>query len=100
MSLSKLGLPGARCGIIIANEELITAITNVNGIISLAPGGIGPAMALEMLKRDDLMRLSQEIIRSFIINEYLKLLILFVAIYLKSVALSINRKGYFLVALV
>ena len=65
MSLSKLGLPGARCGIIIANEELITAITNVNGIISLAPGGIGPAMALEMLKRDDLMRLSQEIIRSF-----------------------------------
>ncbi|WP_164088299.1 aminotransferase class I/II-fold pyridoxal phosphate-dependent enzyme, partial [Stenotrophomonas maltophilia] len=35
MSLSKLGLPGARCGIIIANEELITAITNVNGIISL-----------------------------------------------------------------
>ncbi len=65
MSISKLGLPGARCGIIIANEELITAITNVNGIISLAPGGIGPAMALEMLKRDDLMRLSQEIIRSF-----------------------------------
>lgn len=48
MSLSKLGLPGARCGII-ANEELISAITNVNGIISLAPGGIGPAMALEML---------------------------------------------------
>lgn len=37
----------------------------MNGIISLAPGGIGPAMALEMLKRDDLMRLSQEIIRSF-----------------------------------
>ena len=81
-------------------KRLITAITNVNGIISLALECIGPAMALEMLKRDDLMRLSQEIIRSFIINECLKLLILFVAIYLKSVALSINRKGYFLVALV
>ncbi|MBG2711850.1 valine--pyruvate transaminase [Proteus mirabilis] len=65
MSLSKLGLPGARCGIIIASEELISAITNVNGIISLAPGGIGPAMALEMLKRDDLMRLSQDVIGPF-----------------------------------
>lgn len=65
MSLSKLGLPGARCGIIIANEELISAITNVNSIISLAPGGIGPAMALEMLKRDDLMRLSQDVIGPF-----------------------------------
>ncbi len=51
MSLSKLGLPGTRCGIIIANEEIIEAVSNMNGIISLAPGGIGPALALEMLKR-------------------------------------------------
>lgn len=36
MSLSKLGLPGSRCGIIIANEKIITAITNMNGIISTA----------------------------------------------------------------
>lgn len=36
MSLSKLGLHGSRCGIIIANEKIITAITNMNGIISLA----------------------------------------------------------------
>lgn len=36
MSLSKLGLPGSRCGIIIANEKIITAITNMNGIISLS----------------------------------------------------------------
>lgn len=65
MSLSKLGLPGTRCGIIIANEEIISAVTHVNGIISLAPGAIGPAMALEMLKCDDLIRLSQEVIGPF-----------------------------------
>ena len=29
MSLSKLGLPGSRCGIIIANEKIITAISNM-----------------------------------------------------------------------
>ena len=65
MSLSKLGLPGSRCGIIIANEKIITAITNMNGIISLSPGGIGPAMMCEMIKRNDLLRLSNEVIKPF-----------------------------------
>ncbi len=65
MSLSKLGLPGSRCGIIIANEKIINAVSNMNGIISLAPGGVGPSMALEMIRRNDLLRLSQEIIRPF-----------------------------------
>ncbi len=65
MSLSKLGLPGSRCGIIIGNEKVISAISNMNGIISLAPGGIGPAMACEMIKRNDLLRLSQEVIKPF-----------------------------------
>ncbi|KNC10470.1 valine--pyruvate aminotransferase [Pantoea sp. RIT-PI-b] len=65
MSLSKLGLPGARCGIIVADESTITAIGNMNGIISLAPGSIGPAMANEMIGRGDLLRLSEEVIKPF-----------------------------------
>ncbi|MFB4341719.1 valine--pyruvate transaminase [Pantoea sp. CS_6] len=65
MSLSKLGLPGARCGIIIADESTITAIGNMNGIISLAPGSIGPAIASEMIQRGDLLRLSEEVIKPF-----------------------------------
>lgn len=65
MSLSKLGLPGSRCGIIIADEKVISAISNMNGIISLAPGSIGPAIATEMIKRGDLLRLSEEVIKPF-----------------------------------
>ncbi len=65
MSLSKLGLPGARCGIVIANEDVIAAVGNMNGIISLAPGGIGPALATEMIRRGDMMRLSHNVIRPF-----------------------------------
>ncbi|MEK6308377.1 MAG: valine--pyruvate transaminase [Pantoea dispersa] len=65
MSLSKLGLPGARCGIIVADESTISAIGNMNGIISLAPGSIGPAIATEMIVRGDLLRLSQEVIKPF-----------------------------------
>ena len=33
LSLSKLGLPGARTGIIVANEEIIQAYTNANTIV-------------------------------------------------------------------
>ncbi len=65
MSLSKLGLPGSRCGIIIANEKIISAISNMNGIVSLAPGGIGPAIACEMIKRKDMLRLSETVIKPF-----------------------------------
>lgn len=65
MSLSKLGLPGSRCGIIIADEKVISAVSNMNGIISLAPGGVGPAIANEMIQRGDLLRLSNEVIKPF-----------------------------------
>ena len=65
MSLSKLGLPGARCGIIVADESTIAAIGNMNGIISLAPGSIGPAIANEMIVRGDLLRLSEGVIKPF-----------------------------------
>ena len=47
------------------NPNIITAISNMNGIISLAPGGIGPAMMCEMIKRQDLLRLSETVIKPF-----------------------------------
>ncbi|MBU2897603.1 valine--pyruvate transaminase [Vibrio hepatarius] len=65
MSLSKLGLPGVRCGIVIANEEVTQALTNMNGIISLAPGSLGPALGHHMIKNNDLLTLSTEVIKPF-----------------------------------
>ncbi|HDY8071713.1 TPA: valine--pyruvate transaminase [Vibrio vulnificus] len=65
MSLSKLGLPGVRCGIVIANEAVTQALTNMNGIISLAPGGVGPALGHYMIEKKDLLHLSSEVIKPF-----------------------------------
>ncbi|WP_434566420.1 valine--pyruvate transaminase [Vibrio chagasii] len=65
MSLSKLGLPGVRCGIVIASEEVTQALTNMNGIISLAPSSVGPAIANHMIENGDLLRLSSEVIKPF-----------------------------------
>ncbi|GAJ73436.1 LOW QUALITY PROTEIN: valine-pyruvate aminotransferase [Vibrio sp. JCM 18904] len=64
MSLSKLGLPGVRCGIVIASEEITQALTNMNGIIS-APGSVGPALANHIIGKGDLLKLSSEVIKPF-----------------------------------
>ncbi len=65
MSLSKLGLPAARTGIVIASEELIEAIGRVNSVMSLAPGGVGPALVTELVRSGEILRLSREVIAPF-----------------------------------
>ena len=64
-SLSKIGLPAARTGIIVAREEIIDAIAKMNAIISLAPGHIGPFLLMNLLGNDEISRLSQDIIKPF-----------------------------------
>ncbi len=68
MSLSKLGLPGLRCGIVIASEEITKALTNMNGVLSLAPGSIGPLLAHEIIKENELLSLSENVIKPFYQN--------------------------------
>ena len=63
MSLSKLGLPGARTGIVIAAEPIIRAISGMNAVISLAPGALGAAMTLEMVRTREITRMSNEVIK-------------------------------------
>lgn len=63
MSLSKLGLPGSRTGIVVAHERIIRAIAGMNAVISLAPGTFGATMALDMVRTGDIIRISDEIIR-------------------------------------
>uniref|UniRef100_A0A7S4QAA5 Aminotransferase class I/classII large domain-containing protein n=1 Tax=Alexandrium monilatum TaxID=311494 RepID=A0A7S4QAA5_9DINO len=63
-SLSKLGLPGARTGVVIAPRPLAKAIVNLNGVLSLAPGSVGPTLALPLLREEGRMeRLCEEKIR-------------------------------------
>jgi valine--pyruvate aminotransferase len=65
MSLSKLGLPAARTGIVIANEEVISMVSQVNAVMSLAPGGMGAAIATNLVRSGEIIRLSRDIIRPF-----------------------------------
>lgn len=65
LSLSKLGLPGVRTGIIVAREEIIQAYSNANGIVSLACGNIGPAIATQLFRTGDIQALAERHIPAF-----------------------------------
>ena len=65
MSLSKLGLPGARTGIIVASRAVVEAVASVNAIMSLASGSLGPALALDLVQTGEIIRVSKEIIKPY-----------------------------------
>ena len=65
LSLSKLGLPGVRTGILVAREELIRAFTNANTIVNLACGTLGPALAKELFHGGEILSISNELVRPF-----------------------------------
>ncbi len=65
MSLSKLGLPGARTGIVIANEDLIRYFSNMTAITSLAPAGLGAEIVRRLIVENALQPLCDDIIRPF-----------------------------------
>ncbi len=65
MSLSKLGLPGVRTGIVIANEQIIRGLASVNAIVNLTTGGFGAALTVDMIESGEIISISNDIIRPF-----------------------------------
>ncbi|MFW5845501.1 MAG: aminotransferase class I/II-fold pyridoxal phosphate-dependent enzyme, partial [Planctomycetota bacterium] len=65
LSLSKLGLPAARCGIVVADAAIISALAAANTISCLATGSIGAGMAEPLVRSGEILRLSRDIIRPF-----------------------------------
>ncbi|HCN28853.1 MAG TPA: valine--pyruvate transaminase [Verrucomicrobiales bacterium] len=65
ISLSKLGLPGLRTSVVVADAPVVHALRNMNAIVSLANGNLGQAMLMPFLADDRLIRLGREVIRPF-----------------------------------
>lgn len=63
LSLSKLGLPAFRTGIVIANEAIIEALVAATAIFCLSPGGLGPAFATDLVVSREVLALVREVIR-------------------------------------
>ncbi|MDC7226110.1 MAG: valine--pyruvate transaminase [Spirochaetales bacterium] len=65
MSLSKIGLPATRTGIIVAKEEMIEALSAMSAVASLAPSGVGQEIVLPMLKDGSILDISREIVMPY-----------------------------------
>ena len=64
-SLSKVGLPGTRTGVVIAREEVIRWVQSMTSIVGLANTNAGQAIMQPLLENGEILRLSNEVIQQF-----------------------------------
>ena len=65
MSLSKIGLPGTRTGIVIARPEIIRAVVSMVTTSSLCPNNLGQALVTPYLEDGTLERVCRETLTPF-----------------------------------
>ncbi len=64
-SLSKLGLPGTRTGIIIADPQVVKWLSSMNAITSLANNNVGQAIVGPLVESGEILKISRDVIRPF-----------------------------------
>ncbi|TWU23546.1 valine--pyruvate transaminase [Bythopirellula polymerisocia] len=64
-SLSKLGLPGTRTGIVLASKEIVSRISSMTCIIGLANTNMGQTIVEPLLASGEILKLARDIIRPF-----------------------------------
>ena len=63
LSMSKLGMPGTRSGILVAEPSIIEAFSRANTILNLASSNLGSVMLHSLLQSNQLLPLCKNIIR-------------------------------------
>ena len=64
-SLSKIGLPGTRTGIVIGPPEVIRALGSMSAIVGLSNPSTGQQIMLPLVESGEILRLSREVVRPF-----------------------------------
>jgi len=65
MSFSKLGLPGARTGIVVANEAVINAITQMNAVMNLSPSALAAGIMQPLFENGQVLELCEQHVRPY-----------------------------------
>lgn len=65
LSLSKLGLPGVRSGIVVASPEIAQAFSRANTVVSLACGTLGPQLLRGTFDDGSLLQLCRQQIQPY-----------------------------------
>lgn len=64
-SLSKLGLPGTRTGIVIADPSITGPLARMNAITALANNNVGQTLVKPLIDSGEIISLSRDVIRPF-----------------------------------
>jgi len=65
LSLSKLGLPALRTGIVVAEPAVIKALATINAILNLTPGSAGAVLTRKLIANREILRISRQVVRPF-----------------------------------
>lgn len=65
LSLSKLGLPGLRTGIVVAAEDTIERLVSLNAALTLASSSMGASLVTPLFEDGRLMALTRDVIRPY-----------------------------------
>ena len=69
LSLSKIGLPGTRTGIVIARPEIAAALASMSAVVGLANNNTGQSLMLPLIESGEVLRLSNEVVRPFYLEK-------------------------------
>lgn len=64
-SLSKIGLPGTRTGIVIGPPDIIRALGSMSAIAGLSNPSLGQQVVLPLIQSGEILRMSKEVVRPF-----------------------------------
>lgn len=69
LSLSKIGLPGTRTGIVVAHPRIAAAMASMSSIIGLANPNIGQAIALPLVESGEILSIANETVKPFYVEK-------------------------------
>ncbi len=65
LSLSKIGLPGTRTGIVVGPPDLIQSLASMTSIVGLSNTNVGQAIMKPLVESGEILRLSNEVVQPF-----------------------------------
>ena len=69
LSLSKIGLPGTRTGIVIAHPEIAAAMASLSAVVGLANPNIGQTIALPLVESGEILKIANETVKPFYVEK-------------------------------
>ena len=69
LSLSKIGLPGTRTGIVVAHPRIAAAMVSMSSVVGLANPNIGQAIARPLIESGEILSLANDTVKPFYVEK-------------------------------